>query len=143
MTPIEWAHIAFVGGAGTILGQLFRRNYPNYSAGLSLNIPFRNRAAQGDYVDDLLTLRQRELQYQKATNDVRVQVKNAVISLQQARARYENAVATRKFAQQTLEAEQSRFNMHGRTDRAWSCDDCGYKFVTPIRLVDEREPAIG
>jgi outer membrane protein len=100
---------AFVGGAGTIAGQLFRRNYPNYSAGFSLNIPFRNRAAQGDYVDDILTLRQRELQYQKATNDVRVQVKNAVISLQQARARYENAVATRKFAQQTLDAEQTRF----------------------------------
>jgi outer membrane protein len=99
----------FVGGAGTILGQLFKRNYPNYSAGFSLNIPFRNRAAQGDYVDDILTLRQRELQYQKATNDVRAQVKNAVISLQQARARYESAVATRKFAQQTLEAEQARF----------------------------------
>jgi outer membrane protein len=99
----------FVGGAGDILGQLFRRNYPNYSAGFSFNIPFRNRAAQGDYVDDILTLRQKELQYLKATNDVRVQVKNAVISLQQARARYENAVATRKFAQQTLEAEQARF----------------------------------
>jgi outer membrane protein len=99
----------FVGGAGTLLGQIFRHNYPNYTAGFSLNIPFRNRAAQGDYVDDMLTLRQQELQYQKAVNDVRVQVKNAVISLQQARARYENAVATRTLAQQTLEAEQNRF----------------------------------
>jgi outer membrane protein TolC len=49
------------------------------------------------------------LQYQKAVNDVRVQVKNAVISLQQARVRYENAVATRVLAEQTLEAEQMRF----------------------------------
>jgi outer membrane protein len=32
-----------------------------------------------------------------------------VISLQQARARWENAVASRKLAEQTLEAEQMRF----------------------------------
>ena len=99
----------FVGGGGTLLGQIFRRDYPNYSAGFSFSIPFRNRVAQGDYVDDVLTLRQRELQYQKTINDVRVQVKNAIISLQQARARYENAVATRKLAEQTLDAEQMRF----------------------------------
>ncbi len=99
----------YVGGAGTIAAQIFERHYPNYQAGISFNIPLRNRAAQGDYVDDMLTLRQRELQYQKAVNDVRVQVKNAVISLQQARVRYENAVAARTLGQQTLEAEQMRF----------------------------------
>ncbi len=30
---------AFVGAYGNLLGQLFRRNFPNYSAGFSLNIP--------------------------------------------------------------------------------------------------------
>src|SRR5262249_50634528 len=33
------------GGYGNLLAQIARRNYPNYSAGLSLNIPLRNRAA--------------------------------------------------------------------------------------------------
>ena len=98
-----------VGGYGNLLGQIFRRNYPNYSVGFSLNIPFRNRAAQGDYVADQLQLRQSELQLQKAVSQVRVDVKNAVIALNQARARYETAVATRKLAQETLEAERSRF----------------------------------
>jgi outer membrane protein TolC len=91
------------------LGQIFRRNFPNYSAGFSLNIPFRNRAAQGDYVADQLSLRQGELQLQKVVSQVRVDVKNAVIGLQQARARHETAAATRQLAQQTLEAEQNRF----------------------------------
>jgi hypothetical protein len=36
------------GGYSNLLGQIFRRNYPNYSAGFSLNIPLRNRAAQSD-----------------------------------------------------------------------------------------------
>lgn len=100
---------AFVGGYGNLLGQIFGRNYPNYSAGLSLNIPLRNRVAQADYVADQLSLRQSQLQYQKAVSQVRVDVKNAVIGLEQARARYETAVATRALAQQTLEAEQNRF----------------------------------
>ncbi len=98
-----------VGGYGNLLGQIFGRDFPNYSAGFSLNIPFRNRVAQADYVADQLQLRQNELQYQKEVSQVRVDVKNAVIEVQQARARYETGVATRSLAQQTLEAEQNRF----------------------------------
>src|SRR5205823_1820611 len=46
---------------------------------------------------------------QRFVNQVRVDVKNAVISLQQARVRYETAVATRVLAQQTLDAERRKF----------------------------------
>jgi len=99
----------FVGGYGSFLDQIFRRNFPNYTVGFSLNIPFRNRQAQADYVTDQLALRQSELQLQRTISQVRVDVKNAVIGLQQARARYEAAVSTRELAQQTLEAEQNRF----------------------------------
>ena len=98
-----------VGGYGNLLGQIFRRNYPNYSVGFSLNIAFRNRAAQADYVADQLALRQAELQLQRGVSQVRVDVKNAVIGLQQARVRYETAVATRVLAQQTLDAERKKF----------------------------------
>ena len=99
----------FVGGTGSVLSQIFRRNFPDYSAGLSLNIPFRNRAQQADYVTDELQLRQNELQLQRAVNQVRVDVKTAVIGVQQARARYETAVATRVLAEQSLVAEQKLF----------------------------------
>jgi predicted RNA-binding Zn-ribbon protein involved in translation (DUF1610 family) len=33
-----------------------------------------------------------------------------------------------------LIAEESRFNLRGRIDHAWSCDACGSAFVTSIRL---------
>jgi outer membrane protein TolC len=100
----------FVGGTGTLLNQIFSRNFPNYSAGISLNIPFRNRSAQADYVTDELQLRQAELQLQRAVNQVRVDVKTNLINLQQARARYETAVATRQLSEQSLDAEEKRFN---------------------------------
>lgn len=99
----------FVGGYGNLAGQILRRNFPNYSAGFSLNIPFRNRAAQSDLVVDELQLRQSELQLQRALNQVRVDVKNSMIGLQQARARYEAAVNTRVLSEETLKAEQNRY----------------------------------
>jgi hypothetical protein len=34
-----------------------------------------------------------------------------------------------------LIAEESRFNVRGCIDHAWSCDDCGNEFVTSIRLL--------
>lgn len=99
----------FVGGGGTILAELFRRNFPNYSAGFSFNIPLRNRAAQADYAMDQLKLRTEELQMQRSLNQIRVEVKNAVIGMQQARVRYETAVNTRVLAEQSLQSEQTRF----------------------------------
>jgi hypothetical protein len=45
-----------VGGYGTVLGQLFRRNFPDYNAGVQINIPLRNRSAQADMILDQLTI---------------------------------------------------------------------------------------
>ena len=92
-----------------MLGQIFRRDFPNYSAGFSFSIPLRNRQAQADYAMDQLTIRQKELQLQRSVNQIRVEVRNAVIGLQQARARYDTAVATRVLAEQSLKAEQDKF----------------------------------
>lgn len=99
----------FVGGYSNLLAQEFRRNFPNYSAGFSLSIPLRNRQAQADYAMDQLTIRQKQLQLQRSVNQIRVDVRNAVIGLQQARARHETAVATRKLAEESLRAEQEKF----------------------------------
>jgi outer membrane protein len=98
-----------LGGYSNLLGQIVQRHFPNYSVGFSLNVQIRNRSAQADYVLDQLGVRQNELQLQKEANQVRVDVKNAVIGLQQARARYETAAATRSLAQQTLDSEANRF----------------------------------
>jgi len=103
------------GGYGNLLAQIARRNFPNYSAGFSLNIPLRNRAAQSDYVTSMLELRQNQLNLQKNTNQVLVDVQNAVIGLQQARARYEAAVKSRELEDQTLTADQKRYSLGAAT----------------------------
>ena len=82
----------FIGGYGTVLAQLFARNFPNYSAGFNLSVPIRNRAAQAQAITDELTYRQQQLGLQRLENQVRVDVQNALIGLRQARAQYEAAV---------------------------------------------------
>ncbi len=104
-----------VGGYGNLLGQIFRRNYPSYSAGFSLNVPLRNRAAQSDYTTNVLSLRQSELGLQKAINQVRVDVQNATIGLQQARARYDAAVKARDLQRETLEADKKKYTLGAST----------------------------
>jgi len=99
------------GGYGNLLAQVFRRNYPNYSAGFSLNIPLRNRAAQADYAISMIELRQNELNLRKNLSQVRVDVQNAVIGLEQARARYESAVKSRELSEQTLRADQRKMEL--------------------------------
>jgi outer membrane protein len=105
----------FVGNYGRVLGQLFRRNFPDYSVGFQLNIPIRNRSAQADMTLDTLSLRQSELQQQKQLNQLRVDISNAMIALQQARARFTAAQKERVLQEQTLEAEQKKYALGAST----------------------------
>jgi len=105
----------FEGNYGTALAQLLRRNFPDYAVGFNLNIPIRNRAAQADYANDLLRLRQQELQEVRQVNSIRLELTNAVIGLQQARARHESAVKSRRLQEQTLEAEQKKYALGSST----------------------------
>jgi len=105
----------FVGGTSTLLSQLASRNFPDYGIGFNLNIPLRNRAAQADLMTDELNLRQQELGLQRQENQVRVDVQNAVIGVRQARAQYDSATKARVLEEQTLDAEQKKFELGAST----------------------------
>ena len=105
----------FVGGYGTILGQLFRRNFPDYGISATLIIPIKNRSAQADYIRDSLQLRQQELQERQQLNSIRVQVQNAMIALQQAKALHDTSVKERILQEETLQAEQKKYALGAST----------------------------
>lgn len=109
------ANPAFIGGIGTVLSQIFARNYPNYAVGFQLSVPIRNRAAQADMIRDQLTLRQSELRQRREINQIRVDVQNALIGLQQARAQYQAAQKSRILQEQNLEAEQKKYALGAST----------------------------
>lgn len=104
-----------VGGIGTALGQMVRRDFPTERIGGYLAAPLLNRQAQSDYAIDQLSLRQTELSNLRAANQIAVDVSNQVVGLEQARVRYLAAVKNRVLEQQLLEAEQKRFALGAST----------------------------
>jgi outer membrane protein TolC len=101
----------FLGGYGTVLGQLFGRNFPNYSAGVSLNISIRNRAAQADYITDQLNFRQQQIQDHQLRNNIRLNLINARTALEQARAAYDTSVEARRLQEQTFNGTRRKYEL--------------------------------
>ena len=99
----------FVGGYGTALGQVLRRNFPNYNASLTFSGSLGNRTAQGDYGIDQLQFRQSQVVGQRDTNAIVVDISARMSALRQARARHSAAVNTRTLQEQLLAADREKF----------------------------------
>ena len=105
----------FVGGIGTGLGQIVRRNFPTERVGAFLQASIGNHQAQADQIIDVLSLRQSQLQMQKDRNQVQVDIMNYMVAMQQARARYDAAIKNRQLQDELLKAEQTRFSLGAST----------------------------
>ena len=100
----------FVGGYGTALGQIFRRNFPSTIENVSFNASLRNRQAQADYGIDQLQFIQSAISGQKDNNAIVVDISARLSALRQSRARYATARDTRVLQEQLLEADQKKFS---------------------------------
>lgn len=105
----------FIGGYGDILSQLFGRNFPNYTVGVQLSIPLRNRAAQANMMTQELNIRQNELSVQRQINQIRVDVQTALTAVNQARAQYKAATQARILQEQTADAEVKKLAVGAST----------------------------
>jgi outer membrane protein len=110
-SPVTAVSSIISGGLGDALDSAFNANFPTYSAGLTLNIPLRNRSAQADSARALLEQRQAETSYRQLQNTIVVDVRNAQIALEQDQARVQAAEKARILAQQTLDAERKKFSL--------------------------------
>jgi len=98
-------------GTSQALSQTVRGNYKNYSVGLNLSFPIRNRQAQADMARALLERRQLETQLQQSKNNIAQQVRTAVIGVIQAKASVNAAAKATILYQQTLDAERKKFQL--------------------------------
>jgi outer membrane protein TolC len=110
LTPTD-VNAYFLGGYGTALGQIFRRNFPNYSLQFTLTMQLRNRSAQADYITDELNYRQSEIQDRQLRNNIKLNVMNSWTAMRQARAAYETAVVARKLYDETLAGTRRKYEL--------------------------------
>jgi outer membrane protein len=106
-----------IGGLGTAFGQLFGYNYGGYSAGVSVQIPLRNRAAQADNARAATEKRIAENRLTAQAQQIALDVRNALTQVEMNRAKIDAAQTARELAERRLEAEQKKFDLGASTIR--------------------------
>src|SRR5271156_6179496 len=103
------------GGVGDALDDIFKNQFPTYSAGITLTMALRNRSAQADSARAQFDERQLQVQYRQTENTIVINVRNAIIALAQDRSQVAAAEKARNLAQQTLDAEQKKYQLGSST----------------------------
>jgi len=105
----------FIGGYGTTLDQVFSRKYPTYGIGVQVTLPIHNRIAEADLARDEIQVKQSEIRLRQLQNQARLEVEDALIAMRRARSSYQAAEEARKLQQESLEAEQAKFEVGAST----------------------------
>lgn len=100
----------FLGGYGTLMGQVFSAQYPTVGIGIQVNLPLRNRVAEADYARDLIQYRQQQIRQHQLESQATLEIEDALIAMRRARASYEAAVQARILQQQSLETERLKYD---------------------------------
>ncbi len=111
----QYPNSTFIGGYGSALEQLATRKYPTYGIGVNVTLPLRNRVAQADVARDQIQLRQTQIRLEQFRKQAELEVEDALVAMRRARGSYEAALQTQALQQESLEAEQAKFEVGAST----------------------------
>jgi len=97
------------------LSQLGHFNYPTYGAQLSLTLPVRNRAAQAELGNALVSRRSDLYNERQLREQVALDVSNAVHQLEQAKLSIAAGKEALDLAKKTMAAEQRKYDLGSET----------------------------
>jgi HAE1 family hydrophobic/amphiphilic exporter-1 len=99
----------FIGGYGTAVWNLFKNEFRTWSVGLQINFPLRNRTAKANLGKAVEQDRQLDMQTRRTLQNIEVEVRNAVQSVETAKMRIDAAKLAREYAEKQLEGEEKKF----------------------------------
>lgn len=103
------------GGLGDSLNQAFGFGYPTYGFSLNLNLPIRNRAAQAD-LGNALVSRRRDLYAERQLREqITLEVTNAIHSLEQAKLSLAASNEALDVSKKNLNAVQRKHELGSET----------------------------
>ncbi|HTK37790.1 MAG TPA: TolC family protein [Pyrinomonadaceae bacterium] len=100
----------FVGGFNRSLANIFRSDAPNFSVGVTISFPFRNRTAKANYAGAKIQEEQIAAQTRSQEQTVIAEVRNAVQAVETARQRVLTARTARENAEIQLEGERKLYD---------------------------------
>ncbi len=96
-------------------GQSFEGIYPEYAGGFSMNIPIRNRTAQADSLRSQIERNQLLISQQRLHNTISMEVRKAIIGLEQGKAQLEAAHKAAALAREMWEGEKIKLEAGAST----------------------------
>jgi len=99
------------GGLGDSLNQAFTFGYPTYGFSLNLNFPIRNRAAQADLGNALVSRRRNLYGERQLREQITLEVANAVHTLEQAKLSLAASRESLDLSRKNLTAEQRKYEL--------------------------------
>ena len=97
------------GGRADSLKDVFGFKHPNWSVGLTLNVPFRNVLSRALYAQAHIDLEQTSLRLKGLEQDVRTRIKIALRDVEANFLRIEALKVARELAEKQLAAEEEKF----------------------------------
>jgi len=98
------------GGFGRSMGNMFRSDAPNYSVGVTISFPIRNRTAEANLAGAVVQKNQIDSQIRAQEQVVIVEVRNSVQAVETARQRVLTARRARANAEIQLEGERRLYD---------------------------------
>jgi outer membrane protein TolC len=105
------------GGVSDALGQMFGFSYPTYTAGLTLQLPIRSRAASATMANALVQKKSDSLTVRTQQQTIRLSVLNAVTGLEGAKEQLKLAITQADFAKKNEEAAQEKYRLGTETNQ--------------------------
>ncbi len=99
----------FIGGYGTAVWNLFKNEFRTFSFGVQINFPLRNRTAKANLGKAQEQDRQLDMQTRRQLQNIEVEVRNAVQSVETAKMRIDASKLAREYAEKQLEGEEKKF----------------------------------
>jgi outer membrane protein TolC len=98
-----------VGSYGQSITNLFNNNFPTTQVQLRISLPIRNRTAEANLNNSLAETRRIRNQRQQTAQSIEASVRNAMQSVDSAKARLESSRVARESAEEQYQSEQRQF----------------------------------
>jgi outer membrane protein len=102
-------------GLGDGLSQSFHFTYPAYGASLSLTLPLKNHSAEANLADASVSRRRDQYGQRRTTQNITLEVTNAVHALEQTKLSMEASKVALDLAQQSLHADERKYELGAET----------------------------
>jgi outer membrane protein len=102
-------------GLGDGLSQTLHFTYPAYGASLSLTLPIKNHSAEANLADAAVSRRRDQYQQRLTTQNITLEVTNAVHALEQTKLSMEASKVALDLAEQSLHADERKYELGAET----------------------------